>query len=381
MPTPVSSLLHAATLVIAGIYLVIRSSYILEFCTDSIIFIGIIGSITSIFASFIGVFQLDIKRIIAYSTISQIGYLYIASGISYYNVSIFHMINHSFFKSLLFICAGILIHSSFDLQDIRKFGGYRFFIPIIYIAMIIASFALMAVPSTTGFYSKDLIIEISNYSFVFNTYIFYICSILAAFITSFYSFKIIIMVFFYFPNSSKFIYYNIHDLSIILYIPVIFLSICSIIFGYIFSDIFIGFGSDIFNNSIFVYNVNYFYDFDFDYSFMRKFIPFAFTIISSVLSIYVYHYISISINSIYYINNSIYSFVINNFYLDVIVNKYILFNGFNFAYYFTKFIDQGLIEIIGPAGIYKSIVNNNYNSIFNPNINKSNLTINFYIYY
>jgi NADH-ubiquinone oxidoreductase chain 5 len=160
-PTPVSALIHAATMVTAGVFLIIRSSFIFEFIPNILILITFIGSITSFFAATIGLLQNDLKRIIAYSTCSQLGYMIFACGLSNYSVSIFHLANHAFFKALLFLSAGIIIHALANEQDMRKMGGLRQILPFTYTMMLIGSFSLMGFPFLTGFYSKDIILELA----------------------------------------------------------------------------------------------------------------------------------------------------------------------------------------------------------------------------
>lgn len=161
-PTPVSALIHAATMVTAGVFLMVRFSPLLEF-TPYILFLMIIfGSITAFFASMVGVFQNDLKKIIAYSTCSQLGYMIFCCGLSSYTLSMFHLSNHAFFKALLFLCAGSIIHAVADEQDIRKMGSLINFLPITYSLILVGSLALVGFPFLTGFYSKDFILELSQ---------------------------------------------------------------------------------------------------------------------------------------------------------------------------------------------------------------------------
>lgn len=161
-PTPVSALIHAATMVTAGVFILIRLSFILEFSNSIKVYIAVIGSITALSASLIAVFQTDIKSIVAYSTCSQLGYMVLACGVSSYSVSFFHLFNHGFFKALLFLSSGIIIHNFMEEQDIRKMGSLFFSFPLTYTFFIIASASLMGVPFLSGFFSKDLIIEVLN---------------------------------------------------------------------------------------------------------------------------------------------------------------------------------------------------------------------------
>jgi NADH-ubiquinone oxidoreductase chain 5 len=158
-PTPVSALIHAATMVTAGVFLLIRCSPIFEFTSEILILITIIGGLTTFFGSSIGLFQYDIKKIIAYSTCSQLGYMIFSCGLSNYMISFFHLLNHAFFKALLFLSAGAIIHCLFNEQDMRKYGGLLRLIPFIYLMFCIGSLALIGFPFLSGFYSKDVILE------------------------------------------------------------------------------------------------------------------------------------------------------------------------------------------------------------------------------
>jgi len=165
-PTPVSALLHSATMVTAGIFLIIKCSILFEYSPNILFYMTILGVLTAVFAGFIGFVQYDIKKIIAYSTCSQLGFMFFTCGISNYNLSFFHLVNHAFFKALLFLGAGSIIHGLMNEQDIRKMGGLLYKFPITYITMFIASLSLMGFPFLSGFYSKDFIIEFNsiNYS-------------------------------------------------------------------------------------------------------------------------------------------------------------------------------------------------------------------------
>jgi NADH-ubiquinone oxidoreductase chain 5 len=172
-PTPVSALIHAATMVTAGVFILIRISPILESSTTGLLIITILGVFTAFFAATIGLFQNDFKRVIAYSTCSQLGYMVFICGLSNYSLSLFHLTNHAFFKALLFLSAGSIIHAMSDEQDIRRFGGLIKLLPYSYLMLLIGSLALMGIPFLTGFYSKDLIIEIAFTSYLFNNSFIY----------------------------------------------------------------------------------------------------------------------------------------------------------------------------------------------------------------
>jgi NADH-ubiquinone oxidoreductase chain 5 len=201
-PTPVSALLHAATMVTAGVFLVIRSSLFFEYSSNVLILLCIFGSITALFSGMVASFQFDIKKIIAYSTCSQLGYMFFSCGLSNYHVAFFHLFNHAFFKALLFLSAGALIHSLFDEQDIRKMGDLSFNMPFIYISFLVGSLAILGTPFLSGFYSKDVILELVYSRYIMDTFFIYFLAVFAALLTSTYSFKLFYFVFFFERNYS-----------------------------------------------------------------------------------------------------------------------------------------------------------------------------------
>jgi len=190
-PTPVSALIHAATMVTAGVFLVVRCSILFEYCINVLIFIGFIGGITSLFSAIIGCFQFDIKRIVAYSTCSQLGYMFFSCSVSNYNISLFHLFNHAFFKALLFLSMGSILHALSDEQDFRRMGGLLKLLPFSYMMVFIGSIALIGIPFFTGYYSKDFLLEFTFSVYSIHSICIYIFGVLAAFFTTFYSLRLI----------------------------------------------------------------------------------------------------------------------------------------------------------------------------------------------
>lgn len=249
-PTPVSALIHAATMVTAGVFLVIRCSFIFEFTPRVLFLIAIWGGITALISGLIGTAQNDIKKIIAYSTCSQLGYMILACGLSIYNIGLFHLFNHAFFKALLFLSAGSIIHILNNEQDIRKMGGLAKLSPFVYISMIIASLALAGFPFLAGYYSKDQIIESANTKFWTGAQIIYWLAIISAILTAIYSFRLLEQVFWSDYNGFKVtIIHHAKATNIEIFVLAV-LGIASIFSGYWFKDIFSGFGSNYFNSSI-----------------------------------------------------------------------------------------------------------------------------------
>jgi len=210
-PTPVSALIHAATMVTAGVFLVARCSFFFEFSPLVLNLIIFIGSTTAFFASTTGLFQNDMKKVIAYSTCSQLGYMIFACGLSSYDVGIFHLSNHAFFKALLFLGAGSVIHAASDEQDMRKLGGLRKLLPFSYSIMVIGSLALMGFPFLAGFYSKDIILEAAYAKETVSGHFSYYLGSFAAFFTAFYSVRLLFLVFLTEPNGDRAVILNAHE--------------------------------------------------------------------------------------------------------------------------------------------------------------------------
>jgi len=237
-------MLHAATLVTAGIYLLIRSSPILEYAPYSLLCILFVGQITTIFAASSGLFQNDMKRLIAYSTISQIGYLVIAVGLSQYSAALIHIASHAYFKALLFLSAGGVLHSISDEQDIRRLGGLMMILPFTYTAIIVGSLSLIAIFPLSGYYSKDLILELAYSQYTFTGYQAYVMGTITAFLTAFYSIRLVCITFTGMPHASRQQYIQTHDQPLLVQMTFTLLAFISIFFGYISRDIITGMGTD-----------------------------------------------------------------------------------------------------------------------------------------
>jgi len=357
-PTPVSALIHAATMVTAGVFLVIRCSFLFEQSQIILNLIVIIGAVTALFAATTGLFQNDIKRIIAYSTCSQLGYMFFACGLSSYDVGLFHLYNHAFFKALLFLGAGSVIHALSDEQDIRKMGGLRQILPLSYSIMLIGSLALTGFPFLAGFYSKDVILEIAYSKYNFYGHFAYYLGVLAAFCTAYYSTRILILVFLVNANGFKNKILHAHEGSFFLSAPLIILSILSIVIGYLSKEFFIGFGTNFWSNAIFILPMNYYLvDIEFINLFF-KLLPLIFTLIGIFYALYIYFfglefYYIIKQNKIFKL---FYIFLNRKWYFDKIymsvIGTFIIQLSYIFSY---KDIDRGLLEKIGPFGIINLI--------------------------
>ncbi len=249
-PTPVSALIHAATMVTAGVFLVVRCSPLFEYSQYALNLVAFVGATTAIFSASIAIVQTDIKRIIAYSTCSQLGYMFFAAGMGAYNVAIFHLFTHAFFKALLFLGAGSVIHAFHDEQNIEKMGGVWKKIPLTYALMLIGTLALTGFPLLAGFYSKDAIIESAYFSkSLFAGYAFVI-GVTTAFITSIYSWRLIFKTFHGKYNNTM-SFEKVHESGPVMLIPLLLLAIGAIFSGYVFHGIFIGENTQFWGKAIF----------------------------------------------------------------------------------------------------------------------------------
>src|SRR4051812_9079777 len=244
-PTPVSALIHAATMVTAGVFMVARLSPLFELAPDAQAFVTVIGATTALFAATIGLVQNDIKRIVAYSTCSQLGYMFVAMGVGAYSVGMFHLFTHAFFKALLFLGAGSVIHAMHHEQDIRAMGGLKDRIPFTYVVMIVGTLALTGFPLTAGYFSKDAIIEAAFVGKNSAALYAYICVISAALLTSFYSWRLIFKTFHGEPHDRAH-WRAAHESPMVMLIPLGFLAFGSIFAGLPFKEVFAGHGVESF---------------------------------------------------------------------------------------------------------------------------------------
>jgi len=359
-PTPVSALIHAATMVTAGVYLLIRSSPLLEYSSTVLLLCLWLGAITTIFSSLIGLFQQDIKKVIAYSTMSQLGMMVIAVGLSSYNVALFHLINHAFYKGLLFLGAGAVIHAVANNQDFRKYGGLITFLPLTYSVILIASLSLVAFPFMTGFYSKDFILESAYGQFHFSSIAVYFIAVIGAIFTTLYSVKVIYLTFLTNPNGSIDYYKHAHESDIFMSLPLVILAVFSIFFGFIAKDIYLGLGSNLsMDNSIFIHPIHeIMIDTEFALLSLFKLLPFILTITFSILAIIFSEFLSKTLINFKFskLGYSIFGFFNQRFLVELYYNKYITNLILNLGGQTTKILDKGSIELLGPYGLEKGLV-------------------------
>jgi NADH-quinone oxidoreductase subunit L len=241
-PTPVSALIHAATMVTAGVFLVSRFSPVFEYAPDALMVVCVFGACTAFVAATIGMTQFDIKRVIAYSTMSQLGYMFFALGVSAYSAAMFHLVTHAFFKALLFLGAGSVIHAMSDEQDMRNMGGIWKKIPVTYAMMWIGSLALAGVPFFAGYYSKDLILESDWAANSPVGHFAYYMGIAAALMTAFYSWRLIIMTFHGKPRADHHTMEHVHESPAVMIVPLLVLAVGAIFSG---SGLYGGFAGDV----------------------------------------------------------------------------------------------------------------------------------------
>ena len=359
-PTPVSALIHAATMVTAGVYLLMRASPLIEYSSTVLMLCLWLGSITTVFSSLIGLFQQDIKKVIAYSTMSQLGMMVIAVGLSSYNVALFHLVNHAFYKGLLFLGAGAVIHAVTDNQDFRKYGGLIRFLPLTYSVMLIASLSLVAFPFMTGFYSKDFILESAYGQYQLSSIAVYFIATIGAMFTTLYSVKVLYLTFITNPNGPLANYKKAHEGDIFMSLPLIILAVFSIFFGYITKDIFIGLASNFYaDNSLFIHPLHeIMLETEFAVPNIFKLLPLLLTVILSVVSLILSEYLFSLLIKFKFtrLGYNIFSFFNQRFMIELFYNKYITRFILNLGGQTTKVLDKGSVELLGPYGLEKGLV-------------------------
>ena len=346
-PTPVSALIHAATMVTAGVFLVARMSPLYEFATFTNLFITFIGAATAIFAASIALTQNDIKRVIAYSTCSQLGYMFFAAGVGAYNASIFHLTTHAFFKALLFLSAGSVIHAMHHEQDMRKMGGLFKKIPFTATMMWIGSLAIIGFPYLSGYYSKESILENAFYASNGIAYFAYLVGILTALLTAFYSWRLLFLTFHGENRSNNKTYDHAHESPLVMTAPLFILAIGSIFSGIFFADYFIGYyKKEFWDNAILLTESSH------------KYLPLTQSLISkSAVAIGILVCVLIYSNNLNRAKNlsynldPLYSLSKNKWYVDELYHKVFVLTFFKLANFFWKKGDERTIDGLGPNGV------------------------------
>ena len=348
-PTPVSALIHAATMVTAGVFLVVRCSPIYEYSQFALSIITIVGMTTALFAASVALTQNDIKKIIAYSTCSQLGYMFFATGVGAYNVAMFHLFTHAFFKALLFLGSGSVIHSFKDEQDIDQMGGVWKSLPYTYVLMVIGTLALTGFPFLSGFYSKDAIIEFAYLRGNSTGYYAATIGIFTALLTSIYSWRLIFKTFHGSYNNKKLKIESMHESPMVMILPLLILAIGAIGAGFLFKDLFIG--HEI-SYKFWGSSIKFLEPLSLDHppTWFVFLTPILVTI-SIPLSFYLFVKNKNLVEEIVKGNLPFYLFLKNKWYFDEFYD-YIFIKPFKKAGYFLwKKIDVGVIDRLGPDGI------------------------------
>jgi len=354
-PTPVSALIHAATMVTAGVFLVVRCSPIFEYSELALNIVTIVGISTAFFAATVALVQNDIKKIIAYSTCSQLGYMFFAAGVGAYNAAMFHLFTHAFFKALLFLGSGSVIHSFKDEQDINEMGGVWKKLPYTWILMIIGTLALTGFPFLSGFYSKDAIIEYAYLRGNTTGYYAAIIGIFTALLTAIYSWRLIFKTFHGTYNNKKLKIGTMHESPLVMIFPLIILSIGALFSGFFFKELFIGhYSSDDFWSD----SIKFLLPLSSDHP--PLWIIYS-TPVMVVLSIPFSYYLFVKNKNIpnwlMNENKPLYNFLLNKWYFDECYNFLFVRQFKKIGIFFWKNVDVKIIDKYGPDGVSNLIKN------------------------
>jgi NADH-quinone oxidoreductase subunit L len=357
-PTPVSALIHAATMVTAGVFMVCRLSPIFEYAPDALAVVVLVGATTAIFAATVGVTQNDIKRVIAYSTCSQLGYMFFAAGVSAYGAAMFHLMTHAFFKALLFLGSGSVIHAMSGEQDMRKMGGLWRYIPITYGLMWIGSLALAGIPIFAGYYSKDMILEsawaagsgVGQYAFWLG--------IFAAFLTAFYSWRLLFLTFHGEPRADRETMHHVHESPNVMLIPLYVLAFGAVFAGMAGYHYFVGEGrAEFWRQSLLVLPENDAIEH------AHHGLPFFVPLLPFVVAI-----AGIAVAYLCYIRRpglpaeiagrfrGLYQFLLNKWYFDELYDRIFVRPAFRLGHGFWKGGDGAIIDGLGPDGLAAATV-------------------------
>lgn len=335
-PTPVSALIHAATMVTAGVFLIIKSGPLFEGSFLVLTVVTFIGALTAFFAATTGVVQNDLKKVIAYSTCSQLGYMVMVCGVSNYSVSLFHLLNHGFFKALLFLSAGSVIHAVNGEQDMRKMGGLIRSIPFTYTMVLIGSLSLIGFPYLTGFYSKDLILEIT-YGKYYIVFAYWLGSF-SALLTAFYSVRLIYLTFITNTNTNKVVFRGVDESSLSITSPLLLLGFGSIFVGYLVKEMMLF-------NTIYPVISSYI-----------KITPFVLSLLGMLLGFIVFSRTEGVYNK-FEGHRVLYSFFNSAWQFNYILNNFFVNYIWKFGHLITyRIIDRGVLEIIGPRGAAQLLI-------------------------
>ena len=370
-PTSVSALLHSSTMVTAGVYLFMRISPLLELSSTSLMIVLWLGSLGALFGAMCGLVDNDIKRIVAFSTMSQLGYMVVAVGVSQYNIALFHLLMHAVFKSLLFLSSGAILHAVLDNQNLTRIGSLNLMLPFTSLVFLFASLSLMAFPFTSGFYSKDFLLELLCVPHHFTHTVAYIFTLFAALLTSTYSIRTMMIAMISRPLFSKSMLPFVVDSSFLKTAPLLLLSLGAVVLGYLSHELFLGFGSTFYINSIFTHPNAPTFLFD------ASFYPSLVSIIPVTFLLLIFLILIISPFS-HSSHNHLHSFTPTPFtktfipqshhssfpnftthftllnYFNVFYH-WLMFLGLTLSNYMFSYIDKGFLEFFGPLGFIKTL--------------------------
>ncbi len=351
-PTPVSALIHAATMVTAGVFMLVRLSPLFEFAPSALAIVTIVGACTAFFAATVGMTQFDIKRVIAYSTCSQLGYMFFAIGVSAYTAAMFHLVTHAFFKALLFLCAGSVIHGVDGEQDMRNMGGLYKLMPYTYAFMWIGSLALAGIPLFAGYYSKDMILEAAWASHGFGAHFAYFMGIAAALMTAFYSWRLLFMTFHGTPRMPKKVLSHVHESPSVMLFPLFILAIGALFSGALGYELFVGHGRvDFWQAAIFVLPAHDSVEHAHHVPLWVKKLPLVVAVFGIGLAYLAYMKRKNLPEKITQACPRLYQFFFNKWYFDELYDTVFVKPTKKAGLWFWQKIDVGVIDRFGPNGI------------------------------
>ena len=355
-PTPVSALIHAATMVTAGVFMVARLSPLFEYSDTALTVVTVVGASTAIFAATVGCVQNDIKRVIAYSTCSQLGYMFFACGVSAYSAGVFHLMTHGFFKALLFLGAGSVIHAMSDEQDMRKMGGIWKMVPATYAMMWIGSLALAGVPFFAGYYSKDIILEAAYGAHTgIGMYAFWL-GITAAFLTAFYSWRLLFMTFHGKPRADEKTMAHVHESPKVMILPLFVLAAGAVFAGYIGYESFVGHkATEFWGNAILILENHKALENAHHVPLWVKLAPLVVGVLGIGLAYILYIAKTDIPGRMAQAFQGIYQFLLNKWYFDELYDKIFVKPCFSIGRGFWKVIDGWIIDGLGPDGISATV--------------------------
>ena len=362
-PTPVSALIHAATMVTAGVFMLARLSPLFELSHTALTVVTFVGAFTAFFAATVGLVQNDIKRVIAYSTCSQLGYMFVALGLGFYSAAIFHLFTHAFFKALLFLGSGSVIHAVSDEQDMRKMGGLRKLIPTTYWMMIIGTLALtgVGIPATligtAGFFSKDAIIEGAFVGHNAAAGFAFTLLVIAAVFTSFYSWRLIFMTFHGKPRASADVMHHVHESPPVMLVPLFVLAVGALFAGVIFHDYFIGHGYEEFwKGALFTLPDNHILHAFHEVPMWVKLAPFVAMIVGFLFAYQFYIRSPETPDRLAAQHRGLYAFLLNKWYFDEVYDFLFVRPAKRLGHFLWKKGDGWLIDGFGPDGVSARVV-------------------------